>query len=119
MSGGLKLGLYGGYNLMWGNNAVLGAQVEGGVANVRVNMTSIGNSISNFTSTSTSTSITVGPGAGVTTTTSPPSTSPTLSNSTGTDTLDNRWQLSALARIGVLLVGRLGVCAWWLHVWAI
>jgi opacity protein-like surface antigen len=88
---------------MWGNNAVLGAQVEGGVANVRVNMTSISNSISNFTSTSTNTSITVGPGAAVTTTTSPPSTSPTLSNSTGTDTLDNRWQLSALARIGVLL----------------
>jgi hypothetical protein len=84
---GGKLGLYGGYNLMWGNNAVLGAQLEGGVANVRVNMTSIGNSISNFSSTSTSTSITVGPGAAVTTTTSPPSTSPTLSNSTGIDTL--------------------------------
>jgi opacity protein-like surface antigen len=68
-------------------------------------MTSIGNSISNFSSTSTSTNITVGPGAAVTTTTSltPLSTFATLSNSTGIDTLDNRWQLSALARIGVLL----------------
>lgn len=91
---GAKLALYGGYNMMWGNNAVVGAQVEGGVANVRVNMTSVGNSISNSTSTS------ISPG-GTTFTFS--STSSTLSNSTGTDTLDNRWQLSALARIGVLL----------------
>jgi opacity protein-like surface antigen len=98
---GAKLGLYGGYNLMWGNNAVLGAQLEGGIANVRVNMTSIGNSISNGTSTNTS--ITVGPTGPVTATNSPPSTTSTLSNSIGTDTLDNRWQLSALARIGVLL----------------
>ena len=70
---GAKLGLYGGYNLMWGNNAVLGAQLEGGIANVRVNMTSIGNSISN-TPAGTSTTVTVGPGGAVTTTTSPSST---------------------------------------------
>jgi|ERR1700730_2345922 hypothetical protein len=70
---GAKLGLYGGYNFMWGNNAVLGAQLEGGITNVRVNMTSIGNSISN-TPAGTSTTVTVGPGGAVTTTTSPSST---------------------------------------------
>jgi hypothetical protein len=64
---GAKLGLYGGYNLMWGNNAVLGAQLEGGVANVRVNMTSISNSIFN-SPPGTSTTVTVAPGGAVTST---------------------------------------------------
>jgi opacity protein-like surface antigen len=98
---GAKLALYGGYNLMWGTNAVVGAQLEGGVANVRANMTSVGNSISS--NTSTSTVVTTGPAGPVTAITTPPVTTSTLSNSIGTETLDNRWQLSALARIGLLL----------------
>jgi opacity protein-like surface antigen len=70
---------------MWSSNAILGGQLEGGLANVRVNMTSLGAGISN----------TIGTGGFA--------SSSTLSNSVATDTLDNRWQLSALARIGVLL----------------
>ena len=41
---------------MWGSSVVLGAQLEGGVANVRVNMTSNANNVSSGISTTTNTS---------------------------------------------------------------
>jgi opacity protein-like surface antigen len=97
---GAKLALYGGYNVMWGNSVVLGAQLEGGVANVRVNMTSNANGVSSGISTGTNTSVTPGFPTAVTTSLG---TTSTTTSSTGTDTLDNRWQFSALGRVGVLL----------------
>jgi opacity protein-like surface antigen len=75
--------LYLGYNLLATPTVVLSGQIEGGVSNIRVNLSGSG-------STSTR-----GTNGGFTT------IATTTFNST--DTLDNRWMLSALGRGGVLV----------------
>lgn len=78
-----------GYNFPLGNRFVGGVQIEGTLANTRVNLSGSGS----ITSATTF----IFPPA--------PPTAPTISNSvfSFTDTLDNRWMVSALARAGTLL----------------
>jgi len=74
-----------------------GVQVEGGFSNIRARLTGNGSSSSLSTSTSTF----------VLSSTSPASSSTSISGGGGTqslsDTLANRWQISALARGGFLI----------------
>ncbi len=84
--------LFLGYNFLLNNNFVLGGQVEGGVSNIRVNLGGAGRTAS------TNTTVITPPGgaAGTSVTTS-------VTNSSLTDQIDNRWMVSVLARAGVLV----------------
>lgn len=84
--------LFLGYNYLLNNNVIVGAQVEGGVSNIRVNMSGSG------TNSSTNTSVITPPGGAAGT-----STSVTTTNFSTTDFLDNRWMVSVLGRGGVLV----------------
>lgn len=82
--------LFLGYNHMLNDNWLIGAQLEGTLANTTVNMN--GGGITTSTTTSLST---------------PPGGAPTVSTATGpiseSETVDNRWLVSVLARGGFLL----------------
>jgi len=80
--------LFLGYNYVLGNNVILGAQVEGGVSNIRVNLHGSGTDRSVETES-------FNPG----TTT----TSTEVTNFSENDFLDNKWMVSVLGRGGVLV----------------
>ncbi len=89
---GAAANLFLGYNFLAGDRFVVGGQVEGGVSNMRVNLSGT------RTSAATTTAVLTPPG-GVAGTFS----STQVSNSTASDVLDQRWMVSALARAGILL----------------
>jgi outer membrane immunogenic protein len=89
---GAMASLFLGYNYMPGSNWLIGGQLEGTLANTRVNLNGSGSS------TSVGTTVSTPPGGAAGTTTS----TGTGSFSGITDTLDNRWLLSVLARAGFL-----------------
>ena len=84
--------LFLGYNFVVGSNFVLGAQVEGGIANNRVTVRGVSNSITAETFVST-------PPGGAAGTTNIVSTA----TASDFDLIAHRWQASALARAGWLL----------------
>ncbi len=83
--------LFLGYNFLVGDRFVVGGQVEGGVSNIRVNLSG-----TSTTAVNASTVITTPNGTTAT-------SAAQASNATLTDTLDQRWMMSALARAGILL----------------
>jgi opacity protein-like surface antigen len=90
--------LYLGFLSPIGSNFVAGPQFEGGISNIQVRQTGIGSSVSNTTSTSTTfCSICTPMNFSSTSTLGSPVTQ-TVSN-----TLSNRWFVSALARGGVII----------------
>ncbi len=89
---GAIVNLHLGYNYMVSDKVILGGQVEGGVSNIRVNLSGTG------VSTSTNTAVITPPGGLAGT-----SSSVSVTNETLADQIDNRWMVSVLARGGVLV----------------
>jgi opacity protein-like surface antigen len=87
---GAMVNLYLGYNRMVTDRFLLGAQIEGGVSNIRTRLTGPSSDLNNSVDTFNT--------AGVINT----QTSTSLNTGNATDTLNNRWSMSALLRGGVL-----------------
>lgn len=81
-----------GYNILLNSNFILGAQVEGGLSNTRVNLAGTGTTTDSAIDVET-------PSTGLPGTT----TSTTTGTVTATDALDNRWLVSLLGRGGMLV----------------